>query len=160
MPGYYASGIRPIRNEWRDEKAGILRAEAVLALALPTPSQPEITQLARLGFKMGLLIREGQQILSLVAAAELSQEDRQVTQDLATVFGTPAGSIWVGRVFGKPPVPSYPVANVAEYPLEMVLSGVSDLPQMIPAPSRYGNAASFAQSHLTALWFLQRPRGR
>jgi hypothetical protein len=30
---------------------------------------------------------------------------------------------------------------------------------MIPVPVRYGNNASFAQSYLTALWFVQRPRG-
>ena len=50
-----------------------------------------------------------------------------MSQDLAAVFGTPAGSIWVGRVFEKPPVPNYPVVDVAEYPLQLVLSGVSDL---------------------------------
>jgi hypothetical protein len=107
---------------------------------------------------MGLLIRNDQQILSLVASAEPSEEDRQVSQDLAAAFGTPAGSVWVGRIFRKPPVPSYPVVNVAEYPLELVLSG-ADPPQMIPVPVRYGNNASFAQSYLTALWFVQRPRG-
>jgi len=157
MPQFHASGIRAIRTEWQDEGAGVLRAEAILSLALPTAYQAEATRLATLGFKMGLLIRDGQQILSMVASAEPSEEDPRVRQDLTTVFGTPAGSVWVGRVFKRPPVPSYPVVDVAEYALELVLNGVSELPQMIPAPSRYGNDTSFAQSHLTALWVLQRP---
>src|SRR5438552_16628599 len=132
MPGYHASGIRPTRSEWQDENAGILRAEAVLALALPTPFQTATAQLATLGFKIGLLIRGNQRILSLVASAEPSLEDLGVSQDLAAVFGTPAGSIWVGRVVEKRPVPNYPVVGVAEYRLLRVLTGVSDLPQVRP----------------------------
>ncbi len=159
MPGFYASGIRPTSSQWDDEKGGVIRAIAVLALALPTPSQVEVSRLGRLGFKIGLLIRGGQQVVSLAASGELSQEAEQVSRDLVTVFGAPAGYRWVGRVFKQPPVPVYPVPDVAEYKLEMVLAGASDLPQLIPAPSRYGNDESFSESHLTALWFVQRPPG-
>jgi hypothetical protein len=159
MSGFPAGGIRAISSEWEDQKAGVLRAVAVLSLALPTPPEVETARLVRFGFKIGLLIRDGQRIVTLLASAEPSEEDERVTRDLANVFGTPAGSLWVGHVFKKPPIPSYPVADVAEYALELVLTGVTELPQMIPAPSRYGNEGSFGQSHLTALWVVQRPRG-
>ena len=71
MPGYYASGIRAIRSEWQDEGAGVLRAEAVLSLGLPTAYQAEAARLATLGFKMGLLIRDGQCTDADAAVADL-----------------------------------------------------------------------------------------
>jgi hypothetical protein len=155
MSGFHAGGIRAIGAEWVDEKAGVVRATAVLALALPSPPEIERARLDRLGFKIGLLIRNGQQITSLRAANEASTEDAAVTADLAAVFGTPAGQRWSGRVFAKAPTPLYPVAAIAEYPLELVLTNARELPQLIDAPSRYGNEGSFADSHLTALWAVR-----
>lgn len=155
MSGYHAGGIRAISGEWEDEKAGVVRAVAVLALALPSPPEVERTRLDRLGFKIGLLIRDGQRITSLLAASEPSVEDDTVTRDLAAVFGTPGGQRWSGRVFTKPPVPNYPTADVAEYSLELVLTEARELPQLIAAPSRYGNEGSFGESHLTSLWVVR-----
>jgi hypothetical protein len=155
MSGYAAGGIRAIGAEWDDEKAGVVRAEAVLAAVLPVPPDVETRRLAQLGFKIGLLIRDGQQITSLVASNEPSVEDAAVTRDLIRVFGMEAGSRWVGRVFSRPPVPTYPRPDVAEYTLEMVLTEARELPQLIPAAYRYGNEASFAQSYLSSLWVVR-----
>jgi hypothetical protein len=155
VSGFHAGGIRAISGEWEDEKAGVVKAVAVLALALPSPPEIERTRLDRLGFKIGLLIRNGQQISRLLAANEPSVEDAAVTRDLAAVFGTPTGHRWSGRVFGKPPGPSYPTASVAEYGLELVLTNARELPQLISAPSRYGNEGSFGDSHLTSLWVVR-----
>ena len=160
MSGYHAGGIRAISGEWEDEKAGVVRAVAVFALALPSPPDVERTRLGRLGFKIGLLIRDGQRISSLLASNEPSVEDEAVTRDLAAVFGTPAGHRWVGRVFRKPPIPTYPTPGVAEYRLELVLTEVRELPQLISAPSRYGNEGSFGDSHLTSLWVVRIGYGR
>ena len=155
MSGYHAGGIRAISGEWEDEKGGVVRAVAVLALALPSPPDVERTRLDRLGFKIGLLIRDGQRITSLLAASEPSLEDAAVTRDLDAVFGTPAGYRWVGRVFAKPPIATYPTPGVAEYRLELVLTEARALPQLISAPSRYGNEGSFGDSHLTSLWVVR-----
>jgi hypothetical protein len=159
MSGYAAGGIRAIGAEWEDEKAGVVRAVAVLAAVLPLPPDIETRRLAQLGFKIGLLIRDGQQISSLLASTEPSVEDAGVTRDLIEVFGMEAGHRWVGRVFKKPPVPDYPRPDVAEYRLEMVLTDARDLPQLIPAAYRYGNEASFAESYLTSLWVVRIGRG-
>ncbi len=155
MSGFHAGGIRAISSEWEDEQAGVVKAVAVLALALPSPPEVERSRLDRLGFKIGLLIREGQQISRLLASNEPSVEDEAVRRDLAAVFGTPTGHRWAGRVFRKPPVPTYPATDVAEYSLELVLTNARELPQLISAPSRYGNEGSFGESHLTSLWVVR-----
>jgi hypothetical protein len=157
MSGFFAGGIRAISSAWEDEAAGVVRAVARLALALPPSFEVEAERLGRLGFKIGLLVRDGQRVERLLASSEPSYDDAQVTSDLQTVFETPAGTRWVGRVFHRPPVPTFPVADIAEYELELVLTGATQLPQGLHAPSRYGNEGSFAESHLTALWVVQPP---
>ena len=155
MSGFLAGGIRAISAELEDEKAGVVRAAAVLAAVLPSPPEIETGRLARLGFKIGLLIRDGQRISSLLASTEPSAEDAAVTRDLIEVFGMPVGYRWAGRVFTRPPIPDYPKPDVAEYRLEMVLTDARELPQMIPSAYRYGNEASFAESYLTSLWVVR-----
>jgi hypothetical protein len=161
MSGFVAGGIRPIGTEWIDEKGGVISATAVLALALPRPQEPDARRLQQIGFKIGLLVDAGQQVRSLSANGVAGAERPEVSADLAAVFGTPPGERWVGVVFPKPPPPPiFPYPDVAEYRLVLVLTGIKELPQLIPAPSRYGNEASFAESHLTALWVIRAPAGQ
>jgi hypothetical protein len=158
MSGFLAGGIRPIGSEWLDGKGGIISATAVLALALPRPQEPDVRRLQQLGFKIGLLVGASQRVTSLRANDVPGEERAEVSRDLDAVFGTPPGQRWAGLVFPKPPPPpSFPYPDVAEYRLALVLTDVERLPQLIPAPSRYGNEASFGDSHLTALWVLRAP---
>jgi hypothetical protein len=155
MPGFFASGIRHIRSEWVVEPT-IVRTFAVLDLALP--GQPDtyqaVERLESIGIKMGLLIGEDQQVLELECSGVIGQADGTMPDDLAMVFGTPAGQKWTGFVFYPAPTATQPIPTIAQYDLRLELDGITSLPQLIPAPSRYANPSSFAESHLSALWVV------
>jgi hypothetical protein len=155
MSGFYASGIRQIRSEWVAAPT-IVRTYAVLDLALPgaPDTLQAVERLKSISIKMGLLIRQDQQVQELACSEVVGQEDGTVSADLATVFGMPAGQKWVGFVFKPAPTPTHPIPAIAEYGLRLQLTGITTLPQLIPAPSRYANHVSFADSHLSALWVI------
>lgn len=158
MSGYHASGIRQQYSLW-ETRPTVVRTFAILSLALPAPPETERAggRLRDLGIKLGLLVHQTQQVRELTCAGVAGQESAGVTADLDRVFGTPPGERWRGFVFKPAPVPTYPMPTIAEYSLVMVLDGIATLPQLIPAPSRYGNEASFAESYLSALWVVPAP---
>jgi hypothetical protein len=159
MSGFIVGGIVSDGGTL-DEKSGELVATASLSLTLPSPPDEKTRQaferLGRLGFKIGLLLEDAHQIAEFLAGGIAAAEDAAVTTDLTAVFGSFPGRRWVGLVFKSPPPYDTIEPNVARYRLRLRLRGVRRLPLLIPAPSRYGNAASFAESHLPALWTIDR----
>jgi hypothetical protein len=161
VSGFIGGGIVSDGSEWYDEQNRVLIETAALSLTLPTPTSDLTTgafeRLGRLGFKIGLLLENGLQIEELVAGGVTAQESPSVSADLASVFGSSPGHRWVGLTFK--PAPSFDTIqpNVAMYQLRLRLRGVQRFPQLIPAPSRFGNDASFSDSYLSALWVVDRP---
>lgn len=158
MSGFYASGIRQQYSVW-EAAPTVVRTFATLSLALPAPPEAERAtgRLRNLGIKMGLLVREGQQVQQLTCGGGVGQVNDAVSADLASVFGTPIGNRWLGFVFKPLPEATHPIPTIAEYSLVLVLAGITTLPQLVPAPSRYGNDQSFAASYLSALWVVPAP---
>jgi hypothetical protein len=159
VSGFIAGGIVSDKGEY-DEKTGVLVVTARLSLTLPTPPDARTTQaferLSRLSFKIGLSLEDTQQIEEFTAGGNAAEETPAVAADLTGVFGSLPGRRWIGLTFKSPPPYETIQPNVVTYHLRLRLRGVHHLPQLIPAPSRYGNAGSFAESYLSALWVIER----
>jgi hypothetical protein len=110
------------------------------------------------GYKIGLLLKNGQKIRKLVyGGVPLAPVRPQATQvaDLDATHGTPANFQW--RVLGSKrerKQREIVSPNVIRFPIELTLSG-GEAPQMIPVASRHMKG-SFANS-VSGLWVI-RPR--
>ena len=76
MSGFMGSGIVPESTTWVDQKSATLQATATMSLTLPSPinqlTAQEHGRLQRIGFKIGLLIEDGQVVEELTASGLLS----------------------------------------------------------------------------------------
>jgi hypothetical protein len=162
MSGFVAGGIVAVRSAWYEEKGAVLIATATLSLTLPSPptalTEQGLDRLRRLGFKIGFLLEDTLRAEEFVAAGVRALESAPVGADLTRVFGSSPGRRWVGFIFTSAPPPESISPNVARYQVSLRLAGVRQFPQLVPAPSRYGNETSFADSHLSALWVIERPK--
>jgi hypothetical protein len=162
VSGFMGSGIVPESSTWVDQKSATIQATATMSLTLPSPinqvTAQEQGRLQRIGFKIGLLIEDGQVVEELTASGVTAVELPAIGADLTSVFGAAAGRHWMGFYFPSPPPVDSPAPNVALYHLTLRLTNALNLPQSIHAPSRYATEASFAVSHLDALWVLMPPR--
>jgi hypothetical protein len=161
VSGFVAGGIVAEQSEWYDEKRSTVIATATMALTLPSPDGPgfqgAVQLLGRLGFKIGLLLNDGQRVEELLASGVAAAENQAIAADLTRVFGVRPGQHWVGLAFNSPPPAEIVQPNVARYKLRLRLSGARQFPQLVSAPSRYGNEASFSTSYLSALWVIEAP---
>ena len=98
------------------------------------------------GYKIGLLLLEGQTIESFVYGGASLQSIPEATTDLDGAYGTPRGSRWVGwgrpngeREFGQVP------PNVVTFKVHVRLAGPAPPCQLIPVALRHWQG-SFSES--------------
>lgn len=107
------------------------------------------------GYKIGLLLLEGQSIESFVYGGASLQSIPAATADLDGAFGTPQGHRWAGwgrengsREFGQIP------PNVVTFTVQVRLAGAGPACQLIPVALRHWQG-SFSES-LPSLWVVRR----
>ena len=107
------------------------------------------------GYKIGLLLHEGQTIESFVYGGASLQGIPEATADLDGAFRTPRGHRWAGwglpsgeREFGQIP------PNVVTFKVHVRLAGAGPACQLIPVVLRHW-ANSFSQS-MPGLWVVRR----
>jgi len=107
------------------------------------------------GYKIGLLLLEGQQIESFVYGGASLESIREATADLDGAFGTPRGYRWAGwgrpsgdRQFGEIQ------PGVVTFKVHVRLAGAGPDCQLIPVVSRHWTA-SFSES-MAGLWVVRR----
>ena len=107
------------------------------------------------GYKIGLLLLEGQTIQSFVYGGASLQSIPAATADLDGAFGTPPGHRWAGwgrengnREFGQIP------PNVVTFKVQVRLAGPGPACQLIPVALRHWQG-SFSES-LPSLWVVRR----
>lgn len=107
------------------------------------------------GYKIGLLLLEGQTIESFVYGGVSLQSIPEATADLDGAFGTPQGHRWAGwglpsgdREFGQIP------PNVVTFKVQVRLAGAGPACQLIPVALRHWQG-SFSES-LPSLWVVRR----
>jgi hypothetical protein len=160
MPFFLGFLLNVDHTEWYGPEPYHLFATGSMHATLPVNAEADRQTLTRLGLKVGLLIGRRQRVEDLRIAGVPYAPDTEVTNDLATVFGTPRLQQWAGLISRQPPAAKYPVSNVVQYGVELRLSGVRQLPQLVPFVVRYANDFSFAASHLAGLWVLPPPERR
>ena len=107
------------------------------------------------GYKIGLLLPEGQTIQSFVYGGASLQNIPAATADLDGAFGTPRGYRWAGwgrengnREFGQIP------PNVVTFKVQVRLAGDGPARQLIPVVLRHWKK-SFLES-MPGLWVVSR----
>jgi hypothetical protein len=107
------------------------------------------------GYKIGLLLLEGQTIESFVYGGASLQSIPAATADLDGAFGTPPGHRWTGwgrpsgeREFGQIP------PNVVTFKVHVRLAGAGPACQLIPVALRHWQG-SFSES-MPSLWVVRR----
>ena len=157
MPFFLGFLLNVDHTEWYGPEPHQLFASGAMHATLPVNAAADRQTLQRLGLKVGILIGRDQRVEDFRIAGVEYAPDTEVTNDLVTVFGSPAHQQWAGLISRQPLTAKYPAQNVVQYGVELRLAGVRQLPQLVPFVVRYANEFSFAASYLAGLWVLPPP---
>ena len=160
MPFFLGFLLNVDHSEWYGPEPYHLFASGAMRATLPVNGDADRQTLQKLGLKVGLLIGRDQRVEDFRIAGIEYAPDTEVTNDLASVFGSPAHQQWAGLISRQPAEAKYPANNVVQYGVELRLANVRSLPQLVPFVVRYANEFSFAASYLAGLWVLPHPERR
>ena len=151
MPGFVAFLIEPL---------GGRPAVANMYVGSSTNRAEFMSQLQKLGFKVGLRLETGQRVQRFLygtaRALDVPLEPSDgATRDLNAVFPGTHGETWVGFVPQRIVEPDFVANNIARYGLSLDILPLPKRPQLLPVLVRYDNDHSFLESNLAGLWIIQ-----